>query len=413
MRRDSKGREVPGFFIDRWVDAVRAALEGMKRQRPGQTESGAVAAGACGVVPASDAANPLSAIQGVELFTEGDVLYAAMLASIRNAQRVVRMESYLFASDEVGREFVAALAERARAGVEVRLHLDAAGVFGKSSSFLAQLVRERCARVKWFHRWTWRRPMRYNRRNHRKLLVVDDRVAYVGGFNIHRESSRRVYGDGRWRDTHALVSGGLVLDAEKLFDDFWHGHRRWAPTQGGSVSLASNHTRDCRHRIRCLYSEAFAAARQHIYLTTPYFVPDLLMQQRLIAAARRGVDVRLLVPSQSDVPLTRWAARAFYAALIAAGVQVYEYLPRMLHAKTVAIDGQWAMLGTANFDYRSYFLNYELVLSAREPEFCALLEGHFNADLSESLAVTAGSWTRRRWPEKLLEFIGWTMRRWL
>ncbi len=350
----------------------------------------------------------------MELFTEGDALYAAMLDSIRGARRAVRLESYLFAADEIGWEFAYALVERARAGVRVRLHLDAVGAFGESSLALARILREQGAQVKWFHRWSWRRPLRYNRRNHRKLLVVDDRVAYIGGFNIHRESSRRVVGDARWRDTHAAVSGELVRDAAKLFDAFWRGHRRWTPAQrGGGASLVSNHTRVCRHRIRCLYSEAFAGARERIYLSTPYFVPDLLMQQRLMKAARRGVDVRLLVPSRSDVPLTRWAAHAFYAALIAAGVRVYEYLPRMLHAKTVAIDGRWAALGTANFDYRSFYLNYELVLAAADARVCGLLERQFLDDLTESLPVSAGRWARRRWQQRVLEGVGWAMRRWL
>lgn len=350
---------------------------------------------------------------GVTLFTEGDVLYAAMLASVRGAQRIVRMESYLFADDGIGQQFSAALAERAQAGVAVRVHLDAAGAMGAGSYSLAGNLRRRCVAVKWFHRWTWRQPLRYNRRNHRKLLVVDNEMAYVGGFNIHRESSRRYFGDARWRDSHAAFSGALVRDAVALFDTFWHGHRGWTPKAAGGASLIPNHTLECRHRIRCPYSEGFAAARERIYLTTPYFVPDLLMQQRLMSAARRGVDVRLLVPSRSDVPVTRWAAHAFCAALIAAGVRVYEYLPRMLHAKTTAIDGQWATLGTANFDYRSFFVNHEMVLAVHEPEFRACLERQFLADLAESSPVTSGVWARRRWWLGLLEFVGWTMRRWL
>lgn len=385
----------------------------MELQLPHHPASSDASEAACPDHSGAHAAEPPTAPTAIELFTEGDVLYAAMLASIRGARRTVRMESYLFADDEIGREFAAALAERAQAGVEVRLHLDAAGALGIGSVSVEQRLRERGVAVKWFHRWSWRRPLRYNRRNHRKLLVVDDQLAYVGGFNIHRESSRRFYGNARWRDTHASISGALVLDAARLFDVFWHGHRRWRPVPGGDAILVPNHTGKCRHRIRCLYSEAFAGARKCIYLTTPYFVPDLLMQQRLMNAARRGVDVRLLVPSRSDVPLTRWAAHAFYAALIAAGVRVYEYLPRMLHAKTIAIDGHWAVLGTANFDYRSFFLNYELVLAVSEPNFCARLERQFHADLRESSSVASGRWAERRWWRRLLEVVGWTARRWL
>lgn len=380
----------------------------LKQADATRTHASAGVSCACGA-PRADAA-----ATAVELFTEGDALYAAMLASIRGARRAVRMESYLFEGDEIGWEFADALAERARAGVQVRLHLDAAGARSAASQSLARAVREQGVEVKWFHRWRWRQPLRYNRRNHRKLLVVDEQVAYIGGFNIHRESSRRVYGEARWRDTHATLSGPLVHDARALFDAFWRGHRRWTPAQRGTAaSLVSNHTRGCRHRIRCLYSDAFRSARERIYLTTPYFVPDLLMQERLMRAARRGVDVRLLVPARSDVPVTHWAARAFYAALIAAGVRVYEYLPRMLHAKTIAIDGNWAALGTANFDYRSFFVNYELVLALGDAGVCGLLERQFFEDLTESVPVSVGSLARRRWPQRLLEGIGWTMRRWL
>ncbi len=137
------------------------------------------------------------------------------------------------------------------------------------------------------------------------------------------------------------------------------------------------------------------------------------MQQRLMAAARRGVDVRVLVPSRSDVPVTRWAAQAFYAALMGAGVRVYEYLPRMLHAKTIVIDGSWAAIGTSNFDYRSFFLNYELVFATHEPLFCKLLERAFLDDLSEAPAIAAEEWRARRWPQRFLEGVGWAMRRWL
>lgn len=414
VRRGTKVRKVTGRLIDRRIRAVRVALEAMDLLSR-QSESSAAAAGGCRVDPASDAAGPPSEPTGVELFTEGDELYAAMLASIRGARHAVRMESYIFASDEIGWQFAEALAERAAAGIDVRLHLDAAGAWRSSSLALQRHLRERNVRVRWFHRWSWRQPLRYNRRNHRKLLVIDERVAYVGGFNIHRESSRRFFGASRWRDTHAEISGSLVKHATKLFDAFWRGHRQWMPTQqnGRATSLVSNHTRACRHQIRCLYSEAFASARERIYLTTPYFVPDLLTQQRLMKAARRGIDVRLLVPSKSDVPITRWAAHAFYSELMSAGVRIYEYLPRMLHAKTIVIDGRRATLGTANLDYRSFFLNYELILVMEATRECALLEQHFLEDLSESQQIIANTWARRRWAKKLLEGVGWAMRRWL
>ena len=389
------------------IDVAQDAL-----QQPGHPDPSSDCS--CGLP--DDALHPATREDdGIRLFTEGDMLYAAMLASIRGARHAIRLESYIFASDEIGWQFAEALVERAAAGINVRLHLDAAGAWRNSSLALQRHLRERGVQVRWFHRWRWRQPLRYNRRNHRKLLVVDEHVAYIGGFNIHRESSRLVYGASRWRDTHAEISGPLVNDAAQLFDAIWRGHRRWMPAQhsGRATSLVSNHTRTCRHQIHCLYSEAFTSARERIYLTTPYFVPDALTQQRLMKAARRGIDVRLLVPSKSDVPITRWAAHAFYGALISAGVRIYEYLPRMLHAKTVVIDGRRATLGTANLDYRSFFLNYELLLAMAGPRECALLEQHFFEDLSESRPIVADTWARRRWAGKLLEGVGWALRRWL
>ncbi len=350
-----------------------------------------------------------------ELFAEGDTLYESMLGSIRSAGLAIRMESYIFASDEVGWRFAEALAARAAASVDVRLHLDAAGAWGSSSRRLERYLRDHGVHLRWFHRWSWRDPLRYNWRNHRKLLVVDDRVAYVGGFNIHRQSSRRFYGEVRWRDTHAEVSGSLASDAAQLFDAFWRGHRRWTPKLRGmhKLQLVSNHTRACRHQIRCLYTEAFESATKSILLTTPYFVPDLSTLRHLMTCARRGVDVRVLVPSKSDVPITRWAAHALYASLLSAGVRIYEYQPRMMHAKTVVVDQRWATLGSANLDYRSFFLNYELVLAMTTPDECELLGQQFREDLSESRLILAQTWSQRHWTRRLLEAIGRAVRRWL
>lgn len=349
-----------------------------------------------------------------ELFTEGDDLYRAMLADIAGAWQSVDLESYIFADDDIGRRFAEALAERARAGIRVRMHLDAAGSLFWVSRRLKTYLRQQGAEVRWFHRWSWRRPWRYNRRDHRKLLVIDNHRAYLGGFNIHRENSRVLYGEQRWRDTHVAMQGGLAQDAGRLFDAFWHGHRCWLPASVSSDSiLVHNHTRTCRHRLRCIYSDAFTAARRRIYLTTPYFVPDHRTQQGLKAAARRGVDVRLLVPGKSDVLITQWAARAAYANLLAAGVRIYEYQPRVLHAKTVVVDGEWAMLGTANLDYRSLFVNYELNLVTLDPDLSSELEQQFLEDLDDSEAILSTRWGRRGWSARLSEAVAWMARRWL
>jgi cardiolipin synthase len=360
-------------------------------------------------------AKPPAASAGLSLYIEGDELYSAMLAAIGHARRSIKLESYIFADDEIGQRFIAALGERARAGVQVLVHLDAAGSLFLGPRSVQRALTRHGARVRWFHRWSWRSPLRYNHRNHRKLLVVDGRVGFLGGFNIHRENSREIYGEARWRDTHIQVDGVLARDLQVLFNAFWRGRRRSRPDMvaPGGHTLITNHSRYGRLFLRDLYTAKFAAARKHIYLTTPYFVPDYRTQAGLKRAAKRGVDVRILVPHKSNQHLAQWAAHAAYANLLAAGVQIYQYLPRMQHAKTAVVDDAWSIVGTANLDYRSFFLNYELNLASTQPALARELERQFMDDLAESEQIQPRRWARRGWLLRGLELVGWAARRWL
>jgi len=287
---------------------------------------------------------PIQSGQGdFRLFFEGDDLYESMLADIAAANTDIRLESYIFAHDEIGWRFAKALAERAAAGVTVRLHLDAAGFLSLGSTKFKRWLRKHGIKTRVFHRWQWRHPLRYNQRNHRKLLIIDDNKLYLGGFNIHRESSKTVFGEARWRDTHVSMHSAIAQQASHLFDDFWKGKRRkLAIVEHAMNMLIPNFNHDCRQVLKCLYTDSFQHAQHSITLTTPYFVPDHNTQKQLQAAALRGVDVRLLVPQKNDQPLVQWASRAAYAELLNAGVRLYEYLPRMLHAKTTIIDNTWA-----------------------------------------------------------------------
>ncbi|MCF6325052.1 MAG: phospholipase D-like domain-containing protein [Gammaproteobacteria bacterium] len=351
----------------------------------------------------------------IALYTEGDELFEAMLTAIRGAKKTVWMETYIFADDEVGQCFSQALSDKASTGVEVRLLVDALGSLFQFYHTLEPMLEASGVKVRHFHRWHWRAPLRYNRRDHRKLLVVDGEVAFLGGFNIHRQSSQRYFGVARWRDSHASFHGVLARQAGEIFDAFWCGDRHRLPkeeTQASSM-LVPNQTRRCRRRLACLYADFLGNAKQQVCLTTPYFVPDHRTQKALLTAVKRGVEVRLLVPRSSDVRLARWAANAVYAHLLDAGVKIYEYLPRMLHAKVAIVDGRWATLGTANLDYRSLFQNYELNLVSRNPDFCARLQTQFEMDLTEASAVCATRWRQRRWVPRLAELLGWSVRRWL
>ncbi len=350
-----------------------------------------------------------------QLFTEGDDLYADMLTAIAAAREHVLLESYIFADDEVGRLFADRLSERARQGIIVRVHLDAAGSLFWHSHRLSGGLRKSGVQVRWFHRWNWRNPWRYNRRNHRKLLVVDGHCAYVGGFNIHRENSRSIYGEQRWRDTHVKLQGPLAREAMQLFGRFWMGRKRPALLQTAEAGdlLLSNFTRGGRRFLNGSLSSMLSHARRTIYITTPYFVPDRRIQRLISDAARRGVDVRLLVPEKSDVRLAKWAARAAYDGLLASGVRVFEYLPRLLHAKSIVVDGNYVTVGTANMDYRSFFLNYELNLFSRDPALCEQLQQVFREDINDSEEIRGEYWSKRPWMDRVLELVGWIARRWL
>ncbi len=351
----------------------------------------------------------------IQLYIEGDQLFDAMLARIDAAKKRVWIETYIFADDEVGHLFAQALSARAKAGVQVRLLVDALGSLFQFYRTLGPMLETAGVEVRHFHRWQWREPLRYNRRDHRKLLVIDAETAFLGGFNIHRQSSQRYFGVARWRDTHASFQGRLAQQADELFDAFWQGDRHRLPKEDkhSSSTLVPNQSRFCRQRLACLYADFLGNAKQQVCLTTPYFVPDHHTQRALLAAVKRGVEVRLLVPRSTDMRLARWAANAVYACLLDAGVKIYEYLPRMLHAKVAIADGKRATLGTANLDYRSLFQNYELNLVSRDPNLCCRLQAQFEVDLTQASAVCARRWRQRRWVPRLAELLGWSVRRWL
>jgi len=349
------------------------------------------------------------------LFIEGDELYQSMLNDIANAQHTIQLESYIFAYDEIGVQFINALITRAKEGIIVQINLDAAGSMFVRQGHKFFKLRKNGIQLHWFHRWSWRKPFKYNRRNHRKLLIIDKQIVFIGGFNIHRESSQQFFGEQRWRDTHIRITGVLASLATDLFEHFWHGDHRWLPPSitDADSQLIPNNTRHCRYQLRCMLEAMFSSSKKSIFLTTPYFVPDRYTQRLLQTAAQQGIDVRILVPRKNDVKLARWAAHAAYDGLLSSGVKIYEYLPRMLHSKTIIVDGDYATIGTANLDYRSFFLNYELNIFTHNHQTCNKLQEQFYTDLTFSEEIYQKKWKNRFWAGRILEFIGWLARRWL
>jgi cardiolipin synthase len=345
-------------------------------------------------------------------YGEGDELYAEMLQVISNAKKSIYLESYIFAADEIGLCFLSALQEKAAQGIDVRLHLDSAG----TSSWLHGKFFKRAIsdgiKLKWFHRWSWKNPFQFNVRNHRKILVVDGEKAFIGGFNIHNESSRQKVGDKRWLDFHVAIHHPIANQLERYFLKFWCGSRAfYPPWHTSNVYLVPNFSKKCRFRLRCEIANMLKSAQKSACVTTPYFVPDSYVLKHLVAAAKRGIRVELLVPRLSDNRLVDWAAKNYYTQLLLAGIEVYEYQPRMLHAKLIIVDDTKVMVGSANVDYRSLFVNFELVLIATNKRLTSELNKLYSMAKDDCLPVSGVHWQRMAWKWRVLSFLGYWFRR--
>lgn len=352
------------------------------------------------------------------VYTEGDDLYDAMARGIAAAREAIRLESYIFAADAVGWRLARTLSARAREGLNVRIHIDArGGAFRYSPGLQEELVRAG-ARLQWYQPWNWRHPASYVQRNHRKLLVIDEEEAFVGGFNVRLENSRALHGARRQRDTHIRIGPELAWRAAALFDALWDdaatsadaAHAIPESVSGVDALLVPNASRRCRQRLACLHAALIRQSSQYAYLTTPFFGPGTIVAEALCAAARNGVDVRLLVPRRSDPRIAGWATRAAYATLLEAGVRIFEYLPRPLHAKTSVVDGDWAIVGSANLDHLSLFINQELVVAARSRDLSLALRDQYLRDLLDAAEVSGAVWSRRPLRERCVESIGWVAR---
>jgi cardiolipin synthase A/B len=357
------------------------------------------------------------------LFTEGDELYDAMISVIAAAQRSIRLESFILSADAVGLRFARALSAKARAGVEVRFHFDS---FGAATGYSEGLFREMVdagIKLKWYRPWSWLHPGHYYQRNHRKLLVIDEQELFLGGFNIRLENSLALYGEARKRDTHVSLRGELARYAAILFDQLWdHPERPAADSDkvvAGDISeydplQVPNFSCLVWKRIACLYARLIESSVRSVYITTPYFCPGSIVERTARQAAKRGVDVRLLVPRDSDPAFVGWLTRSGYTRMMAGGVRIYEYVaPRRLHAKTAVIDGQLCVVGSPNLDHLSLFVNHEFVLVARDRGLGEGLREQYFRDLADASEVQPRAWAQRGWAERFVEAIGWTARKFL
>jgi cardiolipin synthase A/B len=360
----------------------------------------------------------------VEVLTNGEVFYEAELEAIRAAQHSVNIEAYIFQKGEVTQEFVEALMERARAGVKVRLVIDAIGSFATWESYFKEL-RAAGGRICWYHPFRWNTLAHLNNRTHREIIVVDGLVAFIGGAGFADHWYKGKGKNPRWRDTMFRIEGEPVTSLQAAFTENWlessgeilTGREYYpsseienemetlvvdsAPGAGGST------------RARILFQTLLASAQKSIHITTPYFLPDRSVRRELVSAIReRNVEVKIIVPGKhSDHMLTRSSSRRLFGDLLKAGAKIYEYEKSMIHAKTLMIDGLWSIVGTTNFDNRSFGLNDEINLAARDEKVTARIAEDFAADLAESREVSYEEWRHRSIFERAHELLGWVLER--
>jgi len=355
----------------------------------------------------------------IEVFTNGDQFYPAELAAIQGARKFVHIECYIFQKGRLSDQILNALEERARAGVEVRMVIDAVGSTAYKDSRFTTL-RQLGGRVAWYHPVRWYSWPRANNRTHRELTVVDGTTGFAGGAGFADQWIYGQDGDPKWRDTVVRVEGGAASGLEATFSENWleeSGEMLVAPkyypepaARGGSPALVvtSSPTAGRSSEARELIETLIAKAVRSIHITNPYFLPDKNLRHELANAVKRGIEVTIVVPgTKNDHLLTRRSSRALYGDLLRAGARIFEYQPSMIHAKITLIDGLWAVVGSTNFDSRSFSLNDEVNVAIPDREVVQRLEQDFQTDLRYSRQISYDEWKRRPIWERLQERIGW------
>jgi cardiolipin synthase len=350
----------------------------------------------------------------VELLAEDALAFRRLEEAVRGARRSVWAEYYIIRNDATGKAFLDLLAERARDGIEVRLLYDALGSMGADAARLRALRESGGRAVTFLPLNPFRRRWAVHLRNHRKLVVVDGELGFTGGMNVGDEYSGRARRRGlaHFRDSHLALAGPAVRELAQIFAEDWRfatGEAlpvRSTPLPaagadgGATVAVIPSGPGEEANATGLTHFTAIARSRRRCWLTTPYFVPDAETLRALQSAALRGVDVLLLLPARSDVPLVTTAARSFFPQLVQAGVRIFEYQASMLHAKSMVVDGSLALVGSANVDFRSFRLNFELGALVASRDFARRMAERFEADLRQSRELGAAevvgrsSWSR-------------------
>ncbi|HEY3203197.1 MAG TPA: phospholipase D-like domain-containing protein [Thermoanaerobaculia bacterium] len=351
-----------------------------------------------------------------ELLENGEGIFPAMLSAIGRAKLSINLELYIFNSGEMGTRFARALADRARAGVEVRLLVDG---FGSHLGPLQAELEEAGVRVRIYKPLKIYSIDRVGHRTHRRILAVDGRIGFCGGVGIDDRWKGNARNPSEWRDTVIEVEGPVVAQLQHIFAQDWvhttgevlNGDRQFPPIGGAgsmlSQAIAASRA-DAISMSKLLLYMAIQAARRSIWIENAYFVPDRQIREGLIAAAHRGVDVKIIVPgAHTDAPNVRLASRFHYGDLLDSGVAIYEYRPTMMHNKVMVVDGIWSTVGSINFVNRSMKRNAEVNIAVYDRDFAARVERMVLADLAGCDVLTKEGWKKRGFFSRMGELFFW------
>ncbi len=350
--------------------------------------------------------------QATPLFN-GVEAFKAMLEAIRSARREVLVEAYVLHDDQTGQAFLAALKAAVFRGVEVKVLADAFGSSRTHRDFW-NLMKRSGSRFRLFRRPLYAPISLLPVLDHRKLLIVDRELGFTGGMNIGDEYHQGRPGDQAWRDTHVALRGGIVWELAIIFGESWmaaggdplhfEGMTPCQDTGAKALVLDSRPGRG-QNEVFSAYAATIGAARNNLWITNAYFAPGRRMVRMLKATARRGVDVRLLLPGFCDIPIIRTATQGYYREFIRAGIRIFEYQRSVLHAKTLVADGKVAVIGSTNFDFRSFNFNAECNVLFRDEAVADQVQDAFLADLEESREITLEDWLSRPWWRRLQSWL--------
>lgn len=368
--------------------------------------------------------SPVMQATEVEVLTDGQAFYPAQLRAIEAARRSVHLEAYVFHRCAVADRFLAALQARARAGVKVRLIIDAIGSLATPDACFAEL-RSAGGEVAWYQPVRWHTLKRFNHRTHRELLVIDGATGFIGGAGVAAWWDDGGRDGAPWRDTIVCVHGPLASALQSSFAENWLESTGElltaqqdfpfcrapaeppAQTAAHGLVVTSAPSAGKATRARMLFQLLLASARRSIRIASPYFLPDRSVLRELAAAVQRGVTVQIIMPGRlNNHPIARRASRRRYGALLRAGVRLHEYQPAMMHAKVMVVDQVWSVVGSTNFDNRSFGLNDEVNLAVQDPDLAQRLERAFENDLARCQSISEATWRQRSAWERVLAGAG-------